>query len=59
MTMDRGASQRLLFLVRVVRKESAHLKLTDNRLFTSLFTPEDAARLESDPVLAECVEAFV
>ena len=59
MKMDRGASQRLVFLVRVVRKESAHLKLTDNRLFTSLFTPEDLARLESDPVLAERVEAFV
>jgi hypothetical protein len=59
MTIDRGASQRLLFLVRVVRKESAHLKITDNRLFASSFSPEDVALLESDPVLAERVEAFV
>lgn len=59
MTTDRGASQRLLFLVRVVRKESAHLKLTDNRLFASSFTLEDVARLDSDPALAERVEAFV
>jgi hypothetical protein len=57
--MDRRASLRLLFLVRVVRKESAHLKSTDNRLFASSFSMEDFARLEFDPVLAERVEAFV
>jgi hypothetical protein len=59
MTMDRDASQRLLFLVRVVRKESAHLTLTNNRLFASPFSLKDVVQLESDPVLAERVEAFV
>ena len=59
MKMDRGASLRLLFLVRVVRNGSAHLKSTDNRLFASSFSLEDFARLESDPVFAERVEAFV
>lgn len=50
---------RLQFLVRVVRKECKHLSITDQRLFGSLFTPEQATRLEEDPDLAERVEAFV
>jgi hypothetical protein len=45
--------------VRVVRKESTHLQITDKRLFASSFSLEEVALLESDPALAECVEAFV
>ena len=50
---------RLQFLVRVVRKECKHLRTTDQRLFGSLFTLEQATRLEEDPDLSEQVEAFV
>lgn len=50
---------RLQFLVRVVRKECKHLSITDQRLFGSPFTTEQATRLEEDPDLAERVEAFV
>ena len=50
---------RLQFLVRVVRKECKHLSTTDQRLFGSQFTLEQATRLEEDPDLAEQVEAFV
>lgn len=53
MTLDHGMTQRLAFLVRVVRKESSHLKSTDGRLFTALFTRENASLLEFDPLLAE------
>jgi uncharacterized protein with HEPN domain len=50
---------RLQFLVRVVRKECGHLAATDQRLFGDPFTPERARQLETDPDLAERVEAFV
>ena len=59
MTVKGGASLKLAFLARVVQKESVHLRSTDARLFAAPFTLEDAARLESDPDLAERVEAFV
>ena len=59
MTMEPKILLRLQFLVRVVRKECKHLSTTDQRLFGSLFTLEQATRLEEDPDLAERVEAFV
>ena len=59
MTMKNGASPKLAFLARVVGKASVHLRSTDARLFAAPFTLEHAARLESDPDLAERVEAFV
>ena len=59
MTIEPKILLRLQFLVRVVRKECKHLSTTDQRLFGSLFTLEQAARLEEDPDLAEQVEAFV
>jgi hypothetical protein len=59
MTMEPKILLRLQFLVRVVRKECKHLSITDQRLFGSLFTLEQATRLEEDPDLAERVEAFV
>lgn len=59
MTLEPGIALRQKFLTRVVRKECQHLSTTDQRLFKSLFTPAQATRLESDPDLAERVEAFV
>jgi len=59
MTVEAKIAVRLKFLARVVRKECQHLATTDQRLFASVFTLEQAARLEKDPDLAERVEAFV
>ena len=59
MTMKPKLLLRLQFLVRVVRKECKHLSTTDQRLFGSQFTLEQATRLEEDPDLSEQVEAFV
>lgn len=59
MTLDPKIALRLQFLVRVVRKECQHLATTDQRLFGEPFTPERTSRLETDPDLAERVEAFV
>lgn len=59
MTLDTKKVLRLQFLARVVRKECQHLAITDSRLFKSLFTVAEVALLETDPDLAERVEAFV
>lgn len=59
MTLEPKIALRLQFLARVVRKECQHLTTTDQRLFVSLFTLEQATRLEADHDLAEQVEAFV
>ncbi|NMG29020.1 hypothetical protein [Aromatoleum evansii] len=59
MTLDPGLASRLQFLVRVVSKEARHLAATDRRLFAGGFTLEHAVRLESEPDLAERVDAFV
>ena len=59
MTIDPKIALRLQFLMRVVRKECQHLASTDQRLFGAPFTPERAGQLETDPDLAERVEAFV
>ncbi|MFI3155436.1 MAG: hypothetical protein QX199_04695 [Methylococcaceae bacterium] len=59
MTLELKSALRLQFLARVVRKECLHLSSTDQRLFKSSFTLEQAIRLEADLELAERVEAFV
>lgn len=59
MTLDLKAVVRLQFLVRVVDKECRHLAGTDRRLFQTLFTRDQALRLDADAELAERVEAFV
>jgi hypothetical protein len=59
MTLDNTLQLRLQFLSRVVRKECLHLSGTDRRLFDKPFSIERAKQLESDPELAERVEAFV
>ncbi len=59
MILDSKAAVRLQFLVRVVGKECRHLAATDQRLFLTPFGRDDVRRLETDPDLAERVEAFV
>lgn len=59
MILDAKTALRLQFLARVVNKECRHLAATDARLFKGLFTPEQVAQLDTDPDLAERVEAFV
>lgn len=51
--------QRLQFLARVVSKEIAHLRLTDQRLFTVPFSRDRASELSDNVDLAERVDAFV
>jgi hypothetical protein len=50
---------RLAFLSRVTEKECGHLLDTDRRLFSNLFTVEEAQRIAADTVLAERLDAFV
>lgn len=58
--MPAGAAiERLRRLQRIVRRECAHLRETDRRLFTEPFTIDTAKRLDADIGLAEQVEAFV
>ncbi|MCK9532900.1 MAG: hypothetical protein M0R77_20695 [Gammaproteobacteria bacterium] len=59
MTLDSKLRLRLQFLARVVRRECKHLNTTDQRLFSEPFTAQRVAGLETDPDLAERVEAFV
>ncbi len=59
MTINPKVQLRLKFLVRVVRKECQHLVTTDQRLFVGAFTIDQARTLDTDPDLAERVEAFV
>lgn len=59
MKIDQQQTARIQFLARVVRKESQHLSITDQRLFAQAFTPERARQLETEVDLAEQVEAFV
>jgi hypothetical protein len=51
--------ERLLFLCRITQKEIRHLLETDGRLFGDLFTIELAQKIETDPDLAERLDAFV
>ncbi len=59
MNNDPKQTARIQFLARVVRKESNHLLITDQRLFAQTFTPARVSQLETDIDLAEQVEAFV
>jgi len=58
-TVEPKIALRLTFLARVVRKECRHLAVTDQRLFGSGFDLAHINQLETDPDLAERVEAFV
>ncbi len=59
MKITPSQTARLEFLVRVTRKECKHLLDTDGRLFSNLFTIEEAKKIEIDPTLAERLDAFV
>ncbi len=51
MTVDPALSHRLRFLLRVVRREADHLKLTDSRLFSEpslLFRAQSASSRVAD-----------
>lgn len=52
------SAERLAFLLETVALEAAHLQGTDERLFAVPFTPERAASLRDDPLLAERLDAF-
>ena len=53
MKITPSQTARLEFLVRVTHKECKHLLDTDGRLFSNLFTIEEAKKIEIDPTLAE------
>jgi hypothetical protein len=59
LTLQPQLVERLRHLARVVGKECVHLSGTDQRLFAGGFGLDQAKRLETDPELAERVEAFV
>ncbi len=59
MTPPSAAVERLRFLLRVVGRQARHLRDTDARLFAQPLELALLAQLESDPTLAERVEAFV
>ena len=50
--------ERLRFLVRVVEREVAHLRVTDQRLFTCPFDLRRVDLLATDVTLSEQVDAF-
>jgi len=57
--LEPGLQTRLQFLTRVVQKEARYLQETDARLFTDLFLGESLQRLETEPLVAERLDAFV
>lgn len=59
MTLSPAQHERLTFLCRVTQKGIHHLQDTDRRLFADLFTLEAAQKIETDPILAERLDAFV
>ena len=54
-----GNLERLRFLVKIVQRESLHLRATDERLFASPLTPERLQSMDADPAQAEQLDAFV
>lgn len=59
MKLQQVQHERLAFLCRITQKEIKHLLDTDQRLFADLFTLEAAQKIETDPILAERLDAFV
>ena len=54
-----GNPERLRFLVKIVQRESLHLRATDERLFASPLTPERLQSMDTDDAKAEQLDAFV
>lgn len=59
MRLEPALQARLQFLSRVVQKEARYLQETDARLFADLFITQAIEEVESDPLLAERLDAFV
>ncbi|MBT7079875.1 MAG: hypothetical protein HN929_00095 [Chloroflexi bacterium] len=59
MTGDDSLFQRAAFLARIVRKEAKYLASTDQRLFSTPFTAQQAVKLDQDESLSEQIDAFV
>jgi hypothetical protein len=59
MKITPAQAARLDFLARVTSKECRHLLETDSRLFGDLLPALDAQKIETDPLLAERLDAFV
>ncbi len=59
MTLPDDHLHRLKYLARVVGKEARRLQETDQRLFTTPYTPDRARVLDDNPDEADRVEAFV
>lgn len=59
MKIEPALQARLQFLARVVQKETRYLQETDARLFADLFMTQAIEEVESDPLLAERLDAFV
>jgi uncharacterized protein with HEPN domain len=59
MKLEPALTARLEFLTRVTQKESQYLLDTDKRLFGQTFTIADSQRINTDPILAERLDAFV
>ena len=53
--------RRLVFLIRIVRKEADHLEYTDEHLFSSRaeLTADEVGQWVDDPALSERLDAFV
>lgn len=54
-----GNLERLRFLVKIVQRESLHLRATDERLFASPLTSERLQSMDTDHAKAEQLDAFV
>ncbi|KZY41160.1 MULTISPECIES: hypothetical protein [unclassified Oleiphilus] len=59
MTLDQGQLERLRYLCRIVSKEITHLQYSEGKLFAGGFDEEKAAQLDTNPDLAEVLEAYV
>ncbi len=57
MTMD-NLKERLRFLIRVIRKEIAHLEYSSSQVFKKTVTAENIGSLIEDPDFSESLEAF-
>jgi hypothetical protein len=57
--MDEGGAERLRFLRRVVAREAAYLRETDERLFARELDASTLARLSAQSDLSEQIDAFV
>lgn len=59
MRVSENQWERLQFLSRVTQKECLYLQETDSRLFSEPMTIESLKKIETDPLLAERLDAFV